>query len=686
MKNSSKVIALICVLFGAFIIASSFVITNSDDEQYSKSPFKFPYKKAGLTEKQAAAHLLSRFTFGARPGEVDEVVKMGLDKWLEKQLAANEPNDSLDALLAPYTTLKMDNNQIAEIYPRNNARVYRMALKDGYITKDSGQFEKKEYKEQFEAYMKLKGLKNSGELFRELINQKILRAAYSNNQLQEVLTSFWFNHFNVSLTKNESGHFMTVYERATIRPNVLGSFENLLIATAKSPAMLTYLDNFRSVASTGSNNEAGSQALRNVYVQQMQMKQNGDTASPKYKEVLNKIKGAKNAQGLNENYAREIMELHTLGVDGGYTQADVTNAAKVFTGWTIYPTENNYGDGGLIKTINKLGYDKFISLGNVHDSDFLFLISKHDKTEKTVLGNKFPANGGFEEGMKLLNILAHHPSTARFISKKLAAHFVCDNPPKSLIDKMAKTFTEKDGDIKQVLITMVNAPEFWSKDALREKIKSPFELAISTVRALDAKVAQPYQLYNWITKMGERCYYYQAPTGFPDRAQYWINTGSLLNRMNFGLALASKRIPGITFNLTAINNNHEPESASAALVTYSKLLLPERNTDETVKRLTPFLSDTALMAKVGAAAGKAPAAHTETQALPTISMSDENMMGTNYQDKDSKKVLRDEAAKKLVKKNPPSFTTQQLQVNSGTNSILSQVTGIIIGSPEFQRK
>jgi len=685
MKNSSKVVALICVLFGAFIISSSFVITNSDDEQFSKSPFKFPFKKAGLSEKQAAAHLLSRFTFGAKPGEVEEVVKMGLDKWFEKQLAANEPNDSLDALLEPYSTLKMDNNAIAEVYPRNNARIYRMAIKDGYITKDSGQFEKKEYKEQFEAYMKLKGLKKSNELFRELINQKIVRAAYSNNQLQEVLTSFWFNHFNVSLTKNESGHFTTVYERATIRPNVLGNFENLLVATAKSPAMLTYLDNFRSVASTGSNNEAGSQALRNIYAQQMVMKQNGDTSSAKYKEVLNKIKGARNAQGLNENYAREIMELHTLGVDGGYTQTDVTNAAKVLTGWTIYPTENNYGDGGMIKLIKKLGYEKFISLGNVHDSDFLFLMNRHDKTEKTVLGNKFEANGGYNEGIKLLNILAHHPSTARFISKKLAVHFVCDNPPKSLLDKMSKTFLEKDGDIKQVLITMVNAPEFWSKEALREKIKSPFELAISTVRALDAKVAQPYQLYNWITKMGERYYYYQAPTGFPDKAQYWINTGSLLNRMNFGLALSSKRIPGITFNLTALNNNHEPESAAAALITYSKLLLPERNIDETVKRLTPFLNDPALVAKIDAAAGKAPVAHPETHEAPQNNMSDD-MMGTNYKDKDSKKVLGEALSKKIAKKSAPSFTTQQLQVNTGTNSILSQVTGIIIGSPEFQRK
>ena len=223
--------------------------------------------------------------------------------------------------------------------------------------------------------------------------------------------------------------------------------------------------------------------------------------------------------GLNENYAREVMELHTMGVEGGYTQNDVTQAAMVLTGWTV------------------------------KDATFYFAPRRHDQREKTVLGKHFVPNGGYQEGVELLEILAHHPATAKFISNKLATRFVNDHPSGQLVGKMAKTFSNTDGDIRQVMITMVTAPEFWTADAVREKTKSPFELAMSAVRSFHAEIEQPYQLYNWVSKMGQKFYYYQAPTGFPDRGQYWINTGSLLNRMNFGLAFASQRIPGVKVKL-----------------------------------------------------------------------------------------------------------------------------------------
>jgi uncharacterized protein (DUF1800 family) len=505
-------------------------------------------------------------------------------------------------------------------------------------------------------------------MIRQLINQKILRATYSNNQLKEVLTDFWFNHFNVSLTKGDGRQFITVYERDAIRPNVLGKFEDLLMATAKSPAMLTYLDNFRSVA-TNLKANAKQQKAQERMMQQLEEKQMMDSSMQK-NDVVGKIKKAKQAQGLNENYAREIMELHTLGVDGGYTQADVTQAAKILTGWTLYPM-GEYGGKAMDKMVDKFGEEKMKKQGFVHEGDFLFAANKHDNGEKTVLGVRFPAGGGYEEGVKLIHLLANHTSTAKFISRKLAVRFINDNPPQSLIDKMAKTFLEKNGDIKEVLTTMVNAPEFWSKESLREKTKSPFELAISSVRSLNAKVDAPYQLYNWITKMGQQIYYYQAPTGFPDKGQYWINTGSLLNRMNFGLALASQRIPGILFNLAALNQNHEPESAEAALKIYSKILLPERNIDETIKRLQPLLSDPELEKKLTEAADK-------TTTTKIVVEDDDEMMS----DKNAKKSDGKLGKKPGLKKG----NTDQLQMATGNNSMLAQVVGIIIGSPEFQRK
>jgi uncharacterized protein (DUF1800 family) len=591
---------------GAVILLSSFW-----GEQRSH---RMPYRQAGLTERQAAAHLISRFTFGATPGQVDEVVKMGLEKWFRRQLEADLPEDSLDTQLASYPALKLNNEQISDTFPKNG-QVVRMAIREGIINKDSVKEDRKAYRDAIKDYMDKKGFKPENELFRQLYCQKILRAAYAQNQLREVMTDFWFNHFNVSVTKNDCAQFIPVYERDVIRPGALGKFGDLLKTTAQSSAMLYYLDNFSSV---GAMDEMG--------------------------------KPRKN-QGLNENYARELMELHTMGVDGGYTQQDVTQAARVLTGWTVYPMGENRQ--AQIDRMNKMGEDKLARQGFIHEGDFLFAAPRHDKGEKIVLGHHFAAGQGYDEGTQLLDILAHHPSTAHFICRKIAIRFVSDDPPSTLVDKMAKTFTDKNGDIRQVLMTMVYAPEFWSTSAIREKTKSPFELAIGAVRSLHAKIAQPMQLYNWITRMGEKLYCYQAPTGFPDKGQYWINTGSLLSRMNFGLALATGRIPGLTFDLAILNNNHEPESAQAALITYCRLIMPERDLDPTIKRLTPMLNDPNLSQKVNAA----------SQRANTANMDEDKTFATA---------------------SPPVPNTMAAPPLSATS--LTQVVGIIIGSPEFQRR
>ncbi|RZK60152.1 MAG: DUF1800 domain-containing protein, partial [Pedobacter sp.] len=517
-KSHSFYICL--VAFSCGIIFSSFV-RNSTVEK-----FTLPYKKAGLTEQQAAAHLLSRFTYGAKAGDVDAVVKEGLEKWFVQQLDGKQDNANLNQMLARFEDINLTNTEVENLYPRN-AQVVRFAVKDGVIHKDSvNKANGKEYREQILAYMKTKGFKPQQELYR---------------------------------------HDMQM----------------------------------------GGN--AQQQQRRKKFQEDFQKK---------------KLQLGKGKSGLNENYAREVMELHTLGVDGGYTQSDVTQAARVLTGWTIAPMGDNGYGAPIKKLMETVGKENLTKRGYVLDGDFIFAMNRHDNGEKVVLGKKFPAGGGYEEGVELLKMLAHHQSTAKFISKKLATRFVNDNPPQSLIDKMAKTFLSTDGDIKSVLITMASSPEFWSKEALREKTKSPFELAISAVRSLDAKVNQPYQLYTWINKMGQQMYYYQAPTGFPDKGQYWINTGSLLNRMNFGLALASQRIPGITFSLAKMNNNHEPESAEAALTIYSKLFMPERKLDETIARLKPMLNDPNLEKNVANAAQKS----TPPQQMNTMANEDANIM------------------------------------------------------------
>jgi uncharacterized protein (DUF1800 family) len=633
--------------------------------------FSFPYKKAGLTERQAAAHLLSRFTYGATPGDIDKVVDMGLEKWFAQQLEAKQADDTLTQLLSEYDALKLSNQEIANTYPKN-AQVLRMAIRDGYLDKDSvNKGDRQKYRDQIGSYMKDKGLKPQQELFRQFYNQKILRAAYTNNQLQEVLTDFWFNHFNVSMTKNDCAEYIPAYERDVIRPNALGNFETILLATAKSPAMLFYLDNFTSMAADNPADNPRAANARKQYQNSMILLAEDTSAGAM---ALKRAQQARKNRGLNENYAREVMELHTLGVDGGYTQKDVTEAARVLTGWTVYPL-SDYGAGNAAKKqLERLGEDRMEKQGYVHEGDFLFAANRHDKNIKTVLGKTFRGDG-YEEGVQLLKMLARNNATAQFICKKLAVRFVNDNPSPALVDKMARTFLSKNGSMHEVLTTMVSAPEFWDKEALREKTKSPFELAISSVRTLDAKIRQPYQLYQWISRMGQKMYFYQAPTGFPDNGKYWINTGSLLNRMNFGLALASNRIPGVQVDLYALNNHHEPESAEAALATYGKMIMPERDLEASIKRLTPLLNDPELDKKVDEAAGKT--------AAPQQTM----MQANNNEDAN----VMDEASGLMPKqkkngKNNPRQDAYAMQNAKGTNNMLSQVVGIIVGSPEFQRK
>jgi uncharacterized protein (DUF1800 family) len=618
MTSLTKTTIIFFVFFTGQTVLSSFL----KPPDFRPKPFKFPYKAAGLSDRAAAAHLLSRFTFGATPGQIDEVVKEGLEHWFDNQLRASAKDDTWDTALNKYDALQLTNAEVVDIFP-NGGREVRMAIKDGVINKDSvgNQVDKKAYKATLDAYMKQKGLRAPQELYNQFISQKILRAAYTPNQLQEVMTSFWFNHFNVAIVKNDCAEFIPAYERDVIRPGALGSFGNLLLHTAQSPAMLYYLDNFNSSAPQDTS--------------KMNMK--GNAAKPKQ------------LQGLNENYAREVMELHTLGVDDGYTQQDVTQAARVLTGWTVYPMGNFDNN---INARQGITNDSAHTSGYIHNGDFLFNPRRHDNGEKVVLGHVFASGGGYAEGEELLSLLAHNPSTARFICREIATKFVNDTPATTLVDKMAKTFIQKSGDIKAILITMVSSLEFWATNAIKEKIKSPFELAISSVRSLQVHIDDPTQLNLWIRRMGEPLYNYQAPTGYPDKGQYWINTGSLLNRMNFGLAFAGGRIKGITLDLLTLTNHHEPESALAALGVFGKILVPLGDSLQMQKRLSPMLNDPALTQKVSAAASSKNA-------------------DTNENNSDSLRQVANALAAQRAKQN---------------NNMLAQVVGVLIGSPEFQRR
>ena len=503
-------------------------------------------------QKQVAGSLkilqaLNRLTWGPRPGDVQEVKAMGLKRWMDRQLhpESTPENPVLSEKLRTLETLDMPSAELVRNYP--TPQMVRQMVNGQLpfptdpdrklmLTRLMERFEKGQAKsgdavsppeqrslregsplERLAAFQAIprekqdeliaampQGLRQG--LFaiappelrrrvemangpqqmiaRDLWEGKLLRAVYGNRQLDEVLTDFWFNHFNVYLDKGADRYLVTAYERDVIRPRVLGKFKDLLEATAKSPAMLFYLDNWQSAGPDGAQ-------------------------SP----------GRKGARGLNENYGRELLELHTLGVDGGYTQADVTEAARCFTGWTIMQPER----GG----------------------EFVFKQRMHDDGEKIFLGVKIPAGGGMSDGENVLDIVAHHPATAHFISKKLAMRFVADDPPAALVDRMAGTFRKTGGDLRAVMKTMLESREFFSEGAYRSKLKSPLEVVVSAVRAASGEVDYAFALANQVAQLGEPLYRKQEPTGYATNSREWLNSGGLLARMNFAVQLADNKIPGV---------------------------------------------------------------------------------------------------------------------------------------------
>ena len=469
-----------------------------------------------LTGRQRALHALNRLGFGARPGDVDRVLKTGVDTWIDQQLHPEViPDRELDARLQTIPTLKMSDAEMMLKYYRPIVE----ARRDRKNAKNDGQPDIKDK----EAMQMLR--KNAQQVTADLVSQRIIRAAESDRQLNEVMVDFWFNHFNVFVGKGIDRFLLTSYERDVIRPHIWGRFEDLLLATAKSPAMLFYLDNARSVAEPANRpkmtHRPGGGFRGGMFGRRMPVDEDQMMRRRAQQQNANKNKG-----GLNENYAREIMELHTLGVDGGYTQKDVTELARVFTGWTIAPPQQGGG--------------------------FIFRRALHDVGPKTVLGVHFPAGGGMEEGEKMIHILAHSPATAHHIAYELAQRLVADDPPKALVDRVAKQFLDSDGDLRQTVKAVIDSPEFWDPQYYQAKVKSPFEYAISAVRAIDGQVTDAIPIARELQKIGEPLYGAQPPTGYSDKADVWVNTGALLNRLNFALALAANKMPGVRSDVVAL--------------------------------------------------------------------------------------------------------------------------------------
>ena len=440
---------------------------------------------------QTITHVLNRVAFGPRAGDVDRVRALGVERYIDEQLHPDRlPDAAMAGRLADLQTVGMNSREISQ----KIEQPFVEARRDQKQNADSGGADAPKMPNPLQ--------QRANSVVVELGEQKILRAVYSDRQLQEVLTDFWFNHFNVDARKGRDRFLLTEYERETIRPRVLGHFRDLLEATAKSPAMLFYLDNWMSADPNGPHPIASTARVERGPFGRRMVIPRAPRPAPQ----------GKNPRGLNENYARELMELHTLGVDGGYTQHDVTEVARAFTGWSI---DNPRNGGG-----------------------FVFRPAIHDPGAKVILGHTIKAGGDESDGETVLDILARHPSTARFIATKLVRRFVSDDPPPALVDRAAERFRKTDGDLREVMRTILLSPEFLSPASFNAKVKTPFEFVVSALRQTGIDVADARPFVRTMQELGMPLYQCQPPTGYKDTADAWINTGALVARMNVANRIA----------------------------------------------------------------------------------------------------------------------------------------------------
>jgi uncharacterized protein (DUF1800 family) len=540
---------------GAVVALAIVFLAPGVGAQKPKTPGAVPQ----AADTATVAHVLNRLGYGPAPGDIERVQQMTLSAYLEQQLHPERiQNAALQARLADFPTIGLTTSELAREYYAPAEALRRQAQQaranqpdrpagDPVMAGDPAMAgtppqrpqDANQSPEQRAARQK------EQQILQDLMQARLVRAITSEAQLEEVLVDFWFNHFNVFSGKGQVRVYLTEYERDVIRPHVLGNFRDLLGAVAESPAMLFYLDNFQSVDPKAAQKQADEQEAR---MRQAQARGRGRVAAgrggllqnPQQNQNQNqaqRIQQARN-RGLNENYGRELMELHTLGVDAGYTQADVVAVARAFTGWTI----DRPRDGG----------------------SFQFNAQMHDNDPKVVLGKTINA-GGMKDGEQVLDLLATHPATAKFIATKLARRFVADEPPASVVDRAAKVFLDTKGDLREVTRSIITSPEFFSVEARNAKVKTPLEFVASAVRASGANLTTAQPLVAALRSLGMPLYGAQPPTGWGDTAQDWVNTGALLNRLNFAMQLSNGQLRGVRLNIRQLAPNTR-ESTRDALI------------------------------------------------------------------------------------------------------------------------
>jgi uncharacterized protein (DUF1800 family) len=584
-------------------------------------PDRFPYAQAGLSAEEAAAHLVGRFTFGAAPGQVERVAETGLERWFEAQLRADAPEPEWERMASDVPGLGVPLDAIAQ-RTLSAKQLRERAFEAGAVAqaKPTGLafLQRRAWRDRIEQFRTREGLFTPRDLFAAAQQTRIARAVVAHNQLLEVMAAFWANHVYVG-RKVLSDRFLGDYDEQVIRPHALGRFSALIGASARHPAMLLYLDNAQSSAPKGA-----------------------PTAAP----LLRRVGGR--SKGLNENYARELMELHTLGVDGPYTQADVEAVARVFTGWSTVPAGMIAQGPTAWRAMlgEKAGphRDRFVL-----DGLFLFRADLHDATEKTVLGERMPAGGGIEEGERVLTRLAAHPSTARHVATHLARRFVSDSPSDAVVSALADAFTASSGGTRETLRALVASPAFWSEEAVRQKVKTPFELVVGAVRGTGAGIEFQNGLLRQMATLGEAPFGHLAPDGYPDHAAAWINAGTLLNRMRFGVDLAAGDVPGVDLDADRFvaNAGYDPHDPSDALDACLEVLLAGRDLEPARELLRPVLLQPAYAARVAEASP------------PPASRADEE----------------GEAAPR-----------RRRRAASASPTPAQQALSVVLGSPEFQRQ
>jgi uncharacterized protein (DUF1800 family) len=552
-------------------------------------------------DRDEIVHVLNRITFGPRPGDVEAVEKMGLHNYIERQLHPETIDDSaVERQVAGFELLQMSPEQLSQLFldeRKNNLKKQKLlAAANGQgqaqqqAVANPGAGETANQVEpppmQISPEDRMAKMVDQARQYRtvaaigQLEQAKLVRAVNSERQLQEVLVDFWGNHFNVDVKKGPDRVYKVVDDRDVIRPHIWGSFRDLLEASAKSPAMLFYLDNATNTAAhtITQRDQMYAERIRD------QMMQNGNGAVAPQVPVVGQQRG-----GINENYAREIMELHTLGVDGGYTQQDVQEVARCFTGWSI----------------------------DRQTGEFAFHPRQHDNGSKVVLGHAIPAGGGMQDGETVLDILCASPATAHHISLELCQRFVSDDPPAALVERIAGVFRQTGGNLRQVTEAILTSPEFLSPANYNNKIKSPLEFAVSAVRASESSIIpqqpppfntlvpameggailgrgaaadriskRPRQSLNWhIYELGEPLFACTPPTGYKEVSKFWVSPGALIERLNFAMALTQQQVNDINFNPQTILAGTDLDQPEAVLNQSVAVLLQNNITPSTRKVL-----------------------------------------------------------------------------------------------------